>query len=89
MINLNLKELHAEITKNITHKIVEQQDQAVTQFVVSAMNALTLKGEEITDYALVHISNPMEFTNDSSIRINSAWKICKLSELQNLPTYSD
>jgi hypothetical protein len=77
----------AELTQKITNAHAQDLDNALAQYVKSAISLLEAQGKNITEYTFVKVDNPMQFTADNSLRITGQWKVVKMSELENLPRY--
>ncbi len=72
----------------IVKQKVQETDSNIAAYIKATVEHLTDKGENIEDYALVVVQNPMELKG-TSVRITSQWRIVKTSDLENLPTYEE
>lgn len=84
MSKFNLTDLVAEMAKHKAQAI----DSALSRYVAEAVNNLTKRGENIEDWTLVAIDNPVKLTGDSA-RITQQWRIVRVSDVQNLPLYEE
>ena len=78
----------SELTKKIAQEHTVSLDGGLAQYVKSSIELLQSQGKDITDYTLTQIQNPMELIEDGRM-VTSVWKIVKMSDLKNRPTYSE
>jgi hypothetical protein len=84
MSSLNL----SEITKQITPKIAQLEDNNIAEYIKSTIVMLEAQGKDITDYTLVKVNNPMQMI-DNNLQVTSQWRIIEISKVENIQVYDD
>lgn len=78
----------SELTSKIANANVQKTDAMTAKYIEEVVKHITKRGDRIEDYALVLVSNPMEF-KDSSIKVTTQYRVCRVDELQNSPVYEE
>lgn len=78
----------SDISKLITEKQLNVDENHITQYIKTAVELVEAKGESLEDYALIKVQNPMKL-KENSIKITSQWRLVHISKLENVPLYDD
>ena len=78
----------SEITQSLAYKNALIYDTLLVEYVRSSIKMLESQGKDITKFALVNVSNPMELEGNS-VAVKSQWRIVPVDLLTPLPSFED
>ncbi len=81
---LNLEQIMGKIVASKMAMI----DSSLSQYIKSCISLLESQGEDITQYSLIAVDNPMEL-KEEKMKVTYQWRIVKIDKLQNLPTFDE
>jgi len=76
------------VSQRFAKNIADATDNALFGYVAGVVHLLETQGKDITQYAIINVSNPMEYKDDG-FRVNMQWRVVPISDLKNLPTYEE
>ena len=77
-----------ELSQSIARHNVQATDAMTSKYIEEVVKHITERGDKVEDYTLVMVNNPMEVI-ESGLRATMQYRVMKISELQNLPTYGE
>jgi hypothetical protein len=78
----------AELSSKIAVANVQKTDSMVAKYLEEVIRHITERGDKIEDYTLVLVNNPMEL-KENNLKVTMQYRVCRVDELQNLPTYEE
>lgn len=79
----------ADASRLMAESHMKVVDNALGQYIKSAIEVIEHRGEKLEDYALIAVNNPMQLKDDYSVTVTSQWRLLRISKLENTPRYGD
>jgi len=78
----------SELSKSVALFHVQATDAITAKYLEEVIKHITERGDKIEDYTLALVNNPMQIT-ESGLQVTMQYRVMKVSELENIPTYGD